>query len=103
MFSLMATLSIENHNIIDELPVVREFPEVSPDKFLDVPPERGIEFMIDLVPSTRLVSMAPYKMSASELTELKKQLEDSLEKKFVRPSVLPWGTPVLLVKKKDRS
>nr|ABD28305.1 RNA-directed DNA polymerase (Reverse transcriptase) [Medicago truncatula] len=49
------------------------------------------------------VSMAPYRMSASELSELKKQLEDLLEKKFVRPSVSPWGAPVLLVKKKDGS
>ncbi|XP_058741124.1 uncharacterized protein LOC131613474 [Vicia villosa] len=103
MFSLMATLSIENQNIIDELPVVCEFPEVFPDEIPDVPPERGIEFTIDLVPGTRPVSMAPYRMSASELTELKKQLEDLLEKKFVRPSVSPWGAPVLLVKKKDIS
>ncbi|XP_058784020.1 uncharacterized protein LOC131658779 [Vicia villosa] len=85
MFSLMATLSIENQNIIDELPVVCEFPEVFPDEILDVPPETGIEFTIDLVP------------------ELKKQLEDLLEKKFVRPSVSPWGAPLLLVKKKDGS
>ncbi|XP_058774368.1 uncharacterized protein LOC131648646 [Vicia villosa] len=103
MFSLMATLSIENQNIIGELPVVCEFPEVFPDEIPDVPPERGIEFTIDLVPGTRPVSMAPYRMSASELTELKKQLEDLLEKKFVRPSVSPWGAPVLLVKKKDGS
>ncbi|XP_058774497.1 uncharacterized protein LOC131648787 [Vicia villosa] len=103
MFSLMATLSIKNQNIIDELPVVREFPEVFPDEIPDVPPERGIEFTIDLVPGTKPVSMAPYRMSASELTELKKQLEDLLEKKFVRPSVSPWGAPVLLVKKKDGS
>ena len=49
------------------------------------------------------MSMAPYRMSASELTELKKQFEDLLEKKFVRPSASPWGAPVLLVKKKDGS
>ncbi|XP_058769262.1 uncharacterized protein LOC131643125, partial [Vicia villosa] len=76
MFSLMATLSIKNQNIINELPVVREFPEVFPDEIPNVPPERGIEFTIDLVPGTKPVSMAPYRMSASELTELKKQLED---------------------------
>lgn len=45
--------------------------------------------------------MAPYMMSASELAELKKQLEDLLEKIFMRPSVSPWGALVLLVKKKD--
>ncbi|MCI68252.1 RNA-directed DNA polymerase (Reverse transcriptase), partial [Trifolium medium] len=47
--------------------------------------------------------MAPYRMSASELNELKKQLEELLDKKFIRPSVSPWGAPVLLVKKKEGS
>ncbi|RHN60028.1 putative nucleotidyltransferase, Ribonuclease H [Medicago truncatula] len=103
MFSLMASLSIENQAVIDRLPVVCEFPEVFPDEIPDVPPEREVEFSIDLVPGTKPVSMAPYRMSASELSELKKQLEDLLEKKFVRPSVSPWGAPVLLVKKKDGS
>lgn len=83
--------------------MVSEFPEVFPDEIPDVPPEREIEFGIDLVPGTKPVSMAPYQMSASELVELKKQLEDLLEKKFVRPSVSPWGAPVLLVKKKEGS
>lgn len=59
--------------------------------------------IIDLVPGTRSVSMEPYKMSASESDELKTQLEDLLEKKFVRPNVSPWGALVLLVKKKDGS
>jgi len=99
MFSLMASLSVENQAVIDKLRVVCEFPEVFPD----VPLERGVEFSIDLVPGTKPVSMAPYRMSASELAELKKQLEDLFDKKFVRPSVSPWGAPVLLVKKKDGS
>jgi hypothetical protein len=103
MFSLMAYLSMENQSVIDRLPVVNEFPEVFPDEIPDVPPEREVEFSIDLVPGTKPVSMAPYRMSASELAELKKQLEDLLDKKFVRLSVSPWGAPVLLVKKKDGS
>ena len=49
------------------------------------------------------MSMTPYRLSSSELAELKKQLEDLLDKKFVRPSVSPWGASVLLVKKKDGS
>ena len=65
MFSLMASLSIENQVRIDELQVVREFPEVFPDEIPDVPPEREVEFAIDLVPGTRPISMAPYKMYAS--------------------------------------
>jgi len=72
MFSLMASLSIENQAVIDKLQVVCDFPEVFPDEILDVPPEREVEFSIDLVPGTKLVSMTPYRMSASELAELKK-------------------------------
>src|SRR4030065_2543447 len=102
-FSLIAFLSIENQAKIDKLQVVCDFPEVFPDEIPDVPPEREVEFSIELVPGTKNVSMAPYHMSASEFAELKKQLEDLLDKKFVRPSVSPWGAPVLLVKKKDGS
>ena len=103
MFSLIASLSIENQEVIDKLQVVCEFPEVFPDEIPDVPPEREVEFSIDLIPGTKPVSMALYRMSASELAELEKQLEDLLDKKFVRPSVLPWEAPMLLVKKKDGS
>jgi hypothetical protein len=103
MFSLMASLSIENQAVIDKLQVVCEFPEVFPDEIPGVPPEREVEFSIDLIPATKPISMAPYRMSASELAELKKQLEDLHDKKFVRPSVLPWGAPVLLVNKNDGS
>ena len=85
MFSLMASLSIENQAKIDKLQVVCEFPEVFPDEIPDVSPEREVEFSIDLVPGTKPVSMAPYRMSASELAEL----EDLLDKKFMRPSVSP--------------
>nr|KYP76432.1 Retrovirus-related Pol polyprotein from transposon 17.6 [Cajanus cajan] len=60
-----------------------------------------VEFSIDLVPGAGPVSVAPYRMAPAELVELKKQIEDLLEKQMVRPSVSPWGAPVLLVKKKD--
>ena len=82
---------------------MNEFPEVFPEDVSEFPPEREVEFAIDLVLGTSPVSMAPYRMSASELAELKKQLEELLEKKFIRPSVSPWGAPVLLVKKKEGS
>ncbi|MCI43765.1 cellular nucleic acid-binding protein, partial [Trifolium medium] len=78
---------------MEELPVVCEFPDVFPGDVSDVPPEREVEFTIDLIPGTSLISMAPYQMSASELKELKKQLEELLEKKFIRRSVSPWGAP----------
>jgi len=103
MFSLMASLSIENEAAIDKLQVVCDFSEVFLNEIPDMPLEREVEFLIDLILGTKPVSMTPYRMSASELAELKKQLEDLLDKKFVRPSVSPWGAPVLLVKKKDGS
>ena len=82
---------------------MNEFPEVFLEDVSELPPEREVEFTIDLIPGTSMVSMAPYRMSASELAELKKQLEELLEEKFIRPSVSPWGAPVLLVKKKEGS
>lgn len=103
VFTLLALMSVENQKKIEELQVVRDFAEVFPDEIPEVPPEREVEFAIELVPGTRPVSMASYRMSASELSELKKQLEELLEKNFIRPSVSPWGAPVLLVKKKDGS
>ena len=83
--------------------MVREFPDVFPDEVPGLPPSREIEFSIDLVPGVGPVSIAPYRMAPAELTELKKQIEELLEKQFIRPSVSPWGAPVLLVKKKDDS
>ncbi|MCI96187.1 cellular nucleic acid-binding protein, partial [Trifolium medium] len=67
---------------------------VFPGDVSDVPPEREVEYAIELIPGTSPISMAPYRMSALELKELKTQLEELLEKKFIRPSVSPWGAPV---------
>jgi len=72
MFSLMVSLSIENQAVIDKLQVVCDFPEVFPDEIPNVPPKREVEFSIDLIPGMKPVSMTPYRMSASELAELKK-------------------------------
>jgi hypothetical protein len=86
----MASLSAENQAMIDKLQVVCDFSEVFPDEIPDVHPEKEVKFLIDLIPGTKPVSMTPYRMSASELAELKKQLDDLLDKKFIRPSVSPW-------------
>ncbi|MCI35357.1 RNA-directed DNA polymerase (Reverse transcriptase), partial [Trifolium medium] len=101
VFVMFASLRVEEKTEVDALPVVREFVDVYPDDILDLPPEREVEFSIDIVPGTSPISMAPYRMSAAELEKLKEQLEELLEKRFVRPIVSPWGAPVLLVKKKD--
>ncbi|XP_031111767.1 uncharacterized protein LOC116015734 [Ipomoea triloba] len=88
---------------IDQIPIVREFPDVFPDDLTEMPPEREVEFTVDLVPGTSPISRAPYRMAPKEMEELKAQLEELLEKGFIRPSVSPWGAPVLFVKKKDGS
>ena len=100
---MFASLNESSEKGIGDLPVLQEFPEVFPDDITELPPEREVEFAIDLIPGTSPILIAPYRMSASELGELKKQLEELLEKQFIRPSVSLWGALVLLVKKKDGS
>ncbi|XP_070031717.1 uncharacterized protein [Nicotiana tomentosiformis] len=84
-------------------PIVKEFPEMFPDDLPGIPPDREIEFGIDTLLGTQPISIPPYIMAPVELNELKKQLQDLLDKGFIRPSILPWGAPVLFVKKKDGS
>jgi len=83
--------------------MVDEYADVFPNKIPELLPSRDIDFYIDLILGASLVSAAPYRMTPTELAELKKQIEDLLEKKFIRPSASPLGAPVLLVKKKDGS
>ena len=71
-----------------------------PDDIAGFPPEREVEFTIDLIPGTEPISIPPYRMAPAELRELKAQLEEFLSKGFIRPSISPWGAPVLFVKKK---
>lgn len=87
MFEMFALLQVDNKAASVDLPVVCNFPDVFPDDISDLTLEREIGFSIDVVRGTNIVPMAPYRMSASELGELKKRLEELLEKKFVRPSV----------------
>ncbi len=65
-----------------------------------MPPDGEVEFVIDVVPGTAPISKAPYRMALTELRELKSQLQDLMDRGFVIPSVSPWGTPILFVKKK---
>ena len=74
-----------------------------PEEFLGLPPDRDIEFAIDLVPGTAPIAKRPYRMSVEELVELKKQLKDLLDKCYIRPSASPWGSPVLFIRKKNGS
>ncbi|KAL0536903.1 hypothetical protein IC582_025866 [Cucumis melo] len=85
----------------EDVSVVKEFLDVFPDDLSGLPPDREIKFTIELLPGTTPISQAPYRMAPSELKELKMQLQEHVDKGYIRPSVSPWGAPVLFVKKKD--
>ncbi|KAA3473766.1 DNA/RNA polymerases superfamily protein [Gossypium australe] len=87
----------------ESVPVVYEYPDVFPEELPGLPPIREVEFAIELIPGTSLISIAPYRMAPTELKELKAQLQDSSDRGFARPSFSSWGALVLFVKKKDRS
>ncbi|GJU44479.1 putative reverse transcriptase domain-containing protein [Tanacetum coccineum] len=89
--------------LLEDVPIVRDFPEVFPEDLPGIPPARQIEFQIDLVPGAAPVARAPYRLAPSEKKELVEQLQELSNKGFIIPSSLPWGAPVLFVKKKDGS
>ena len=86
---------------VEKIPVVRDFPDVFPEELPGIPLEKEVDLAIEIVPGTVPMSRAPYRMDPKELKELKSQLQELLDKGFIRPSVSPWGAPVLFVKKKD--
>ncbi|KAI3695251.1 hypothetical protein L1987_78243 [Smallanthus sonchifolius] len=88
---------------IQDIPIIRDFPEVFPQYLSGLPPVRQVEFRIDLVPGANPVARAPYRLAPSEMKELASQLQELSDKGFIRPSHSPWGAPVLFVKKKDGS
>jgi hypothetical protein len=83
--------------------VVCEYPDVFSSDYSGLPPQREVEFGIECVRGTNPISKAPYRMASLELKELKEQLQELLDKGFIRPNISPWGAPVLFVKKKDGS
>ncbi|XP_073035231.1 uncharacterized protein [Primulina eburnea] len=80
---------------VSDIPVVKEFPDVFLDEIPGFPPQREIDFSIELVSGTNPISRAPYRLAPAELKELKEQLQDLLEKGYIRPSMSPWGAPTL--------
>jgi hypothetical protein len=88
---------------VERIPVVYEYPDVFPDELPGMSSDRDIEFAIELQPGTAPISKRPYRMLPAELAELKKQLQDLLDKGFIHPSTSPWACPALSVKKKDES
>ncbi|GJV48760.1 putative reverse transcriptase domain-containing protein [Tanacetum coccineum] len=88
---------------LEDVPIVRHFPEVFPKDLSGIPSARQVEFQIDLVLGAAPVAQAPYRLAPSKMKELAEQLQELSDKGFIRPNSSPWGAPVLFVKKKDRS
>jgi hypothetical protein len=84
-----------------KVPVVNEFPDVFPEELLGMPPDRDIEFVIELKPGIAPIYKTPYRMATPELAELKEHIKELLEKGFIHPSSSPWGAPVIFVPKKN--
>ncbi|KAJ9567039.1 hypothetical protein OSB04_003005 [Centaurea solstitialis] len=93
----------EVKKIVKDVPIVGEYPDVFPDDLPGLPPDRQVEFRIDLVPGASPIAKTPYRLAPAEMKEMMSQLQELLDKGFIRPSASPWGAPVLFVKKKDGS
>ena len=96
-----ATVNQLDDSVNKEDPVLDEFPDVFPDDLPGMPPDRDIEFIIELLPRTTPIAKHPYRMGVNELEELKKQIKELQKKGFIRPSLSLWGAPVIFVDKKD--
>ncbi|GJY94922.1 hypothetical protein Tco_0511283 [Tanacetum coccineum] len=86
---------------LEDVPIVRDFPDVFPEGLSGLPLTRQVEFQINLIPSVAPVAWTPYRLTPSEMKELSEQLKELSKKGFIRPNSSPWGAPVLFVKKKD--
>ncbi|KAJ0615087.1 putative nucleotidyltransferase, Ribonuclease H [Helianthus annuus] len=97
----LVTDTQEKEKRIEDFPVVHDYPEVFAEELPGLPPHRQVEFQIELTPGAAPIARAPYRLAPAELKELSTQLQELLDKGFMRPSSSPWGAPMLFVKKKD--
>jgi hypothetical protein len=88
---------------LDQYPVLSKFKDVFPNELPGLPPEREIDFTIELKPSAEPISKTLYRMTVLEICELQMQLKELLDLGLIRPNVSPWGAPIIFVKKKDGS
>jgi hypothetical protein len=84
-----------------KVPIINEFPDVFSEDLPGMPPDRDIEFVIELKPGTAPIHKTPFRMTTLELAELKEHIKELLEKGFICPNSSPWGAPVIFVLKKD--
>jgi hypothetical protein len=88
---------------LNEIRIALEYRDVFPEDLIGMPPNRDIEFVIELLPGTPPISKRPYRMPVNELVELTKQIAELQSKGFIHNSSSPWGAPVLFMEKKDRT
>jgi hypothetical protein len=88
---------------LDQYPVLSEFQDVFSNELPGLPPERELDFTIELKPGAEPISKTSYWMTTPKICELKKQLKELLDLGIIRLSVSPWGAPVIFVKKKEGS
>jgi len=93
--------SKEKDDALENIPVIQSFSNVFFEKIPGLPPKRDIDYTIELILVAAIVSRAPYRMSIPKLTKLNLQLQELLDKNYIRPSVSPWEAPILFVKNKD--
>jgi hypothetical protein len=84
-----------------DIRTVFEYPDVFPEELSGMPPDREIEFVIELVIGTAPILKRPYRMAANQLAKLMEQLQELLDKGYIHPSASPWGSPIIFVLKKD--
>jgi hypothetical protein len=84
-----------------DIRTISEYPNVFPEELSGMPRDREIEFVIEIVPGTAPIFKTPYRMTANQLTKLKEQLQELLDKGYIRLSASPWGAPIIFVPKKD--
>jgi hypothetical protein len=101
LYAIQVLKSVEDDRpSLKDHPILREYRDVFPEEVPGLPPRRDIDFSIELAPRAVSVSRTPYRMSTPKLVELKLQLKEMMDKGYIRPSVSPWGAPVMFVKKK---
>jgi hypothetical protein len=99
--SIASAVNQLNGTDLEDIRVVCDYPDVFPEELPGMPPDRYVEFVIDLLPGTAPISKRPYRMSSDQLRELKAQIKELMDKGFIRASSSPWGAPVIFVGKKD--
>jgi hypothetical protein len=86
---------------LNDIPVVNEFPDVFPEELSGLPLEWELKVSINTFPEVPPTAQQPYRMALTEMNELRTQLQELLDKGFIRPSNSLWGAPVLFMRKKD--